>query len=309
MIMSILMTFPGQGTQRPNMISQLPSHSEVESALQQIEVILGYSPTKFDALDENSSNRDVQLALTIAGYVQYRYLKAHGVKPNYMMGLSIGGFTAAICSGILDLEQGLNIVALRGELMAEAFPSGYGMAAIIGLSLNQVNQLVLHAREQGHCVYIANVNSENKTIISGKIDALEYTCHQAIKARAHSARRLNVSVPSHCDLLASQAEILYEVMKKVTMNRPQCVYVSANRARVMNDVEGIRQDLAFNMSQTVNLWDTLSMMGQRGVKLAMECSPGSVLTSLCQASMNQTQCISLDSDSLDNTLEWVKRAS
>ncbi|MEI8596966.1 hypothetical protein P4S64_02615 [Vibrio sp. M60_M31a] len=59
----------------------------------------------------------------------------------------------------------------------------------------------------------------------------------------------------------------------------------------------------------VNLWDTLSMMGQRGVKLAMECAPGAVLTSLCQSSMNQTQCISLDSSRLDNTLEWVKRAS
>lgn len=309
MIMSILMTFPGQGTQRPNMISQLPCHSEVESALQEIEAILGYSPAKFDTLDENSSNRDVQLALTITGYVQYRYFNAHGVKPNYMMGLSIGGFTAAICSGILDLDQGLNIVALRGELMAEAYPHGYGMAAIIGLSLNQVNQLVSDAREQGYSVYVANINSENKTIVSGKIDALDYVCQQAIKVQAHSARRLNVSVPSHCDLLASQAEVLYDAMQKVTFNRPKCVYVSANRARVMNDIDSIRHDLAFNMSQTVNLWDTLCMMGQRGVKLAMECSPGAVLTSLCQSSMNQTKCISLDTVNLANTMEWVKRTN
>ncbi|WP_321463401.1 acyltransferase domain-containing protein [uncultured Vibrio sp.] len=305
--MSILMTFPGQGTQRPNLISELPCHSEVESALQEVEEVLGYSPTKFDSLDENSSNRDVQLALTISGYVQYRYLKAHGVQPNYMMGLSIGAFTAAICSGILDLEHGLNIVSLRGELMAQAYPSGYGMAAIIGLSLNQVSDLVFQSREQGLCVYVANINSENTTILAGKLDDLEQTCEQAIKAQAHSARRLNVSVPSHCELLANQAEILYSEMQKVTLNRAKSIYVSTNRARVMHDVESIRRDLAFNMSRVVNLWDTLSMMGQRGVKLAMECSPGAVLTSLCQSSMNQTQCISLDSTSLDNTLEWVKR--
>ncbi|MDV6250688.1 acyltransferase domain-containing protein [Vibrio sp. EA2] len=302
------MTFPGQGTQRPNMISELPCHSEVESALQQVEEVLGYSPTKFDNLDENSSNRNVQLALTISGYAQYRYLKAFGVKPNYMMGLSIGAFTAAICSGILDLEQGLNIVSLRGELMAQAYPSGYGMAAIIGLPLAQVNELVSLAREQGRCVYVANVNSENTTIVSGQSDDLAYICKQAVNKQAHSARRLNVSVPSHCDLLAPQAEVLYTEMQKVTLNRPESIYVSANRARVLNDVERIRHDLAFNMCQTVNLWETLSMMGQRGVKLAMECSPGAVLTSLCQSSMSQTQCISLDASKLDNTLEWVKRA-
>ncbi|MEE3878304.1 ACP S-malonyltransferase [Vibrio sp. YYF0003] len=305
--MSILMTFPGQGTQRPNMISELPCHAEVELALQQVEEALGYSPTNFDSLDENSSNKDVQLALTISGYVQYRYLKAHGVQPNYMMGLSIGAFTAAICSGILDVQQGLNIVSLRGELMAQAYPSGYGMAAIIGLSQNQVSDLVLHSQEQGLCVYVANVNSENKTIVSGKLDDLDRICEQAIKAQAHSARRLNVSVPSHCELLASQAETLYAEMQKVPINRAESIYVSANRARVLHDAESIRRDLAFNMCQTVNLWDTLSMMGQRGVKLAMECAPGAVLTSLCQSSMNQTQCISLDSTNLDNTLEWVKR--
>ncbi|WP_440879100.1 ACP S-malonyltransferase [Vibrio natriegens] len=305
--MSILMTFPGQGTQRPNMISELPCHAEVELALQQVEEALGYSPTKFDSLDENSSNKDVQLALTISGYVQYRYLKAHGVQPNYMMGLSIGAFTAAICSGILDLEQGLNIVSLRGELMAQAYPSGYGMAAIIGFSQNQVSDLVLRSQEQGLCVYVANVNSENKTIVSGKLDDLDRICEQAIKAQAHSARRLNVSVPSHCELLASQAEILYAEMQKVPINRAKSIYVSANRARVLHDSESIRRDLAFNMCQMVNLWDTLSMMGQRGVKLAMECAPGAVLTSLCQSSMSQTQCISLDSTNLDNTLEWVKR--
>ncbi|MEI8596965.1 hypothetical protein P4S64_02610 [Vibrio sp. M60_M31a] len=53
---------------------------------------------------------------------------------------------------------------------------------------------------------------------------------QATKAQAHSARRLNVSVPSHCELLASQAEILYAEMQKVTINRAKSIYVSANRA-------------------------------------------------------------------------------
>ncbi|BDR13969.1 hypothetical protein [Vibrio sp. STUT-A11] len=62
---------------------------------------------------------------------------------------------------------------------------------------------------------------------------------------------------SHCELLASQAEVLYAEMQKVSISRPECIYVSANRARVLHDAESIRRDLAFNMCQTVRQLITL----------------------------------------------------
>ncbi len=305
--MSILLSFPGQGTQRRNMISQLPKHPVIDEVLQQVDAVLGFSPYQFDCLDDTSSNQDVQLALTIAGYAQYRYLQVHGVKANYVMGLSIGAFTAAICSEILTLDQGLKLVVLRGELMSQAYPNGYGMAAIIGLSVAQVNQLVLEARVAGHQVYVANINSENKTIISGKNESLDFVCQQGITQQAHSARRLNVSVPSHSELLVPQAETLFNAMQSITLSRPKSVFVSATKARVLRDIDSIRYDLAYNMSNTVHLWETMEMMSQRGVKLAIELSPGSVLTAVANSAMAQTHCLSLDATSIDNTLQWVNR--
>jgi len=303
--MSILLTFPGQGPHHSGMISALPKSEAVDRALSDVEEALGFSPYRFDLLDEKSSNGDVQLAMTIISYVQFKLLESIGVKFDYMMGLSIGAFGAAICSGMFSLKDGLSVVFRRGELMSGAYPHGYSMAAIIGLSNHEVKMLVSDANEKGFVVYISNINTENTTIISGSFEALDYTCELAIKNHAHSANRINVSVPSHCELLKPQAEELYEILKDVPINKPYCGFVSTNRARVLRNIEEIRTDLAFNMANTVYLSETLAMMSQRGVKLAIEAAPGSVLTRLCQGAMPETQCLSMETTKFEHIAQWI----
>lgn len=64
-----------------------------------------------------------------------RELERRGVSPDIVSGLSIGAYPAAVIAGALDFTDALKLVALRGDLMEQAYPHGYGLTAIMGLTL------------------------------------------------------------------------------------------------------------------------------------------------------------------------------
>lgn len=305
--MSTLFTFPGQGAQKPNMLADLPKHPAVEVILKRASDVLGQSVYELDTEAALAFNRNVQVSMTIAACATHEWLVAEGVKPSYVLGLSIGAFSAAICAGVMSFEDGLKLVDLRGRLMQEAYPEGFGMAAIIGLPTQTVRQIVEQVQLTGKKAYIANINTESQTIISGDYQGLDYACQLATELHATKAKRLNVNVPSHCQLLEKQAEQLWQAIEAVEFKRPKVAYASASAARVLYDVEKIRHDLAYNMARQVKWWETAAMIDQRGVKLAIELTPGSVLTGLCKASMQQTYCTSLETTSLENSKALYQR--
>ena len=307
--MSTLFTFPGQGAQKPNMLANLPKHPAVEAILKQASDVLGQPVYELDTEAALAFNRNVQVSMTIAACATYEWLVAEGMKPSYVLGLSIGAFPAAICAGVMSFEDGLKLVDLRGRLMQEAYPEGFGMAAIIGLSTQTVKDIVEKVQLTGKQVYIANINTESQTIISGDYQGLDYACELAIELHATKAKRLNVNVPSHCILLEKQAKQLWEAIQDIEFKRPKITYASASAARVLYDVEKIRHDLAYNMARQVKWWETVAMMDQRGVKLAIELPPGVVLTGLCKASMQQTYCTCFENTSIDNLKSLYQRTS
>ncbi|MFV0576527.1 MAG: malonate decarboxylase subunit epsilon [Vibrio sp.] len=307
--MSTLFTFPGQGAQKPAMLANLPKHPAVQNVLDQASEILGQSVYELDTEEALSQNRNVQVAMTVAACAAFDYMVAEGMKPSYVLGLSIGAFPAAICAGIISLEDGLKLVDLRGRLMQEAYPEGYGMAAIIGKTTADVRKIVEEVQKTGHDIHIANINTESQTIVSGSYQGLDLACELAIERQATRAKRLNVNVPSHCQLLEKQADELWAAIEKVEFKRPKITYASASAARVLYDVEKIRYDLAYNMAKQVRWWETAAMIDQRGVKLAVELPPGTVLTGLCKASMQDTHCVCFENTSLGNLKALHQRAS
>jgi malonate decarboxylase epsilon subunit len=89
------------------------------------------------------------------------------VSPDIVSGLSIGAYPAAVIAGALDYADALRLVALRGDLMEQAWPHGYGLTAIMGLTLPQVEALV-----EGSGAYIANLNAETQIVIAGSDAAM-----------------------------------------------------------------------------------------------------------------------------------------
>lgn len=298
--MSILFTFPGQGAQKPNMMKALNINAVTKGVFAQASDLLGYNVFDLDLPSSQKNNKNIQLGLTVCSIVCVELLASEGIHPKYVLGLSIGAFSAAIASKIISFEQGLKLVSLRGKLMAEAYPNGYAMAAVIGLPLPTIQSIIKSVNQTHLPIYLANINTEYQYIISGPISSLNELCHQAKRLQASSAKLMNVNVPSHCLLLEEQAQLLYQEIQTMKFASAQSAFVSANAARVLFKPDIIKKDLAFNMARQIKWWETVSMLNQRGVSISVEMTPGNVLSKLCEKSMPDTRCLSFENSSINN---------
>lgn len=288
--MKTVFTFPGQGTQRVGMLQNLP---DAETIFADARAVLGDETDSLDSAEALRHTRAVQLCLLIVGVAWARELIRNGINADIVSGLSIGAYPAAVVAGALDFRDALRLVALRGELMEQKYPQGYGMTAIVGLQRHQLEKLM-----DGSDTYIANLNAETQIVIAGRDEAMADVARKALEAGASKATRLAVSVPSHCALLDQPAAELAEAFKSVTLHRPRCAYLSGSSGRVLWEPLKIADDLAFNMARTVQWQDAMVSANQRDARLAIEMPPGSVLTGLTLLAGWQGEAISLERNTL-----------
>lgn len=296
--MSSLLVFPGQGAQQPGMLHRLPRETVVEAS-----EVLGEDALLLDCAEALQSTRAVQLCLLIAGVAAARQLS---LAPDYVAGLSIGAYPAAVVAGALSFSDALHLVSLRGELMQQAYPQGYGMTAIIGLDLATVEGLLAQVHSTETPVYLANINAETQVVIAGSDEAMKAVAGLAKRHGAGLAKRLAVSVPSHCPLLDAPAKKLAEAFANVQLKTPTAAYLSGSRARPIINTDALRDDLAFNMCRVVDWRGTVQSAYERGIRLQIELPPGAVLTGLARRVFEQGTVIAFDGARLD-TLQALLR--
>lgn len=301
--MSSLFAFPGQGAQKPGMLQRLPAEPEITATLAEARAVLGEDVLALDSAEALASTRAVQLCLLVAGVAGARLLMRGGVRPDYVAGLSIGAYAAAVVAESLDFADALRLVALRGELMQQAYPEGYGMTAFLGLSLGTVEALLADAEGP---VYLGNINADNQYVIAGSDAAMAAVAARAKALGASCARRLAMSVPSHCALLEQPARQLAEAFATVELRAPRLCYLSSSSARPIADPARLRDDLACNMCRVVDWHATLRTAYERGVRLHIELPPGQVLTGLARRVFEQGTLVAFDGARLD-TLDALLR--
>ncbi|VEI47318.1 malonyl CoA-acyl carrier protein transacylase [Actinobacillus equuli] len=137
------------------------------------------------------------------------------LKPSVMAGHSLGEYSALVCAGVLNFQDAIKLVELRGNAMQQAVPAGTGaMYAIIGLD----NEAIINACEQaqtevGEIVSAVNFNSPGQVVIAGTKAAAEKAGELCKAAGAKRALPLAVSVPSHCALMKPAADKLAEALQ------------------------------------------------------------------------------------------------
>ena len=285
--MSSLLVFPGQGAQRTGMLQALPG-----DVLAEASDALGEDVRQLDSAQALASTRAVQLCLLITGVVHARQLQR---TPDFVAGLSIGAYPAAVIAGALDFADAVRLVSLRGELMQQAYPQGYGMTALIGPQLSTVEALLAEIHSPQTPVYLANINADNQTVIAGSDAAMQRVADR-IKGNG-VAKRLAVSVPSHCALLDEPAQVLARAF--VPLRAPRITYLSSTRARPIHNPDQLRDDLAFNMCRIVDWRGTVQSAYERGVRLQIELPPGSVLTGLSRRVFEHGTVIACEGARLD----------
>ena len=295
--MSSLLVFPGQGAQQPGMLHRLPDAAIVRECLHEASEVLGEDVALLDSAPALASTRAVQLCLLVAGVACARLLLENTVAPAYVAGLSIGAYPAAVLAETLLFSDALRLVSLRGELMQHAYPQGYGMTALIGLELTAVDKLLAQVHSERTPVYLANINADGQCVIAGSDRGMSAVV--ALMRKDGVARRLEVSVPSHCPLLDEPAQVLASAFAKVSMQAPRLGYLSGSSARLLRSAEQIRDDLAFNMRRLVDWRSTVQSAYERGARLQIELPPGSVLTGLARRVFEQGTVMAFDGARLD----------
>jgi len=304
--MSTLFQFPGQGAQRPGMLHALPDDAEVRRTLAEAAEVLDTDPLSLDSAQALEHTRAVQLCLLIAGVATARLLLNRGPAPHLVAGLSIGAYAAAVMAEALKFADALRLVARRGELMQAAYPSGYGMLAILGLGRGAVEGLVADHHRPTAPLYLANANAEQQYVVAGSDAGLAVLADAAKAAGAAAAKRLAMSVPSHCPLLAEAAQELNQAFAGVEVRAPRLAYLSGTSARRLVRAEQLRDDLAFNMARPIEWHATLEATRERGVRLAIELAPGSVLTQLARRVLPASGVLAWQ-DTHPDTLDALRR--
>lgn len=172
--MKITFLFPGQGSQHAGMLKSYSLRDPiVHDVFSEVEEALGIQATALDTEDKLASTVNVQLCLCIAGIISVRRVLSTGIQPDYVAGHSVGAFAAAVVSGVITFKEALLLVFKRATLMEQAYPSGYGMAAVVGLSQSRLDKCVLQHNYTHENVYLANSNAADQQVIAGPCTALK----------------------------------------------------------------------------------------------------------------------------------------
>ena len=304
------MVFPGQGSQTVGMLAELAGdYPIVQETFKQASEVLGYDLWQLvqeGPAEELNKTWQTQPALLTASVAVYRVWqqKYPALKPEVMAGHSLGEYSALVCAGVLDFQDAVKLVELRGKLMQQAVPEGTGaMYAIIGLDNDAIINACKQA-EQGEVVSAVNFNSPGQVVIAGAKAAVERAASLCKEAGAKRALPLAVSVPSHCALMKPAADQLSVSLESITLKEAGVSVL--NNVDVKNEIEAdaIRNALVRQLYSPVRWTETVEKMAQNGVEVLVEVGPGKVLNGLTKRIVDSLQAVSVnDVKSLDSVEE------
>ena len=222
--------FPGQGSQVVGMGQELAaSFVEAREVFEEVDESLGQklSQLMFEGpVEELNLTANTQPALMAVSVAVARILEKQGgidIASNcsYVAGHSLGEYSALTAAGAFSLSDAAKLLKLRGEAMQRAVPVGIGaMAAILGLSFEEVEQIAQDATQNGEDVEAANDNSVGQVVISGHKGAVLRAIDLASEKGAKRAVMLPVSAPFHSKLMAPAAAEMAEALGAATINAP-----------------------------------------------------------------------------------------
>ncbi len=215
------------------------------------------------------------------GYL--RHLTAAGIRPDLVLGHSLGEITALAAAGIVPAETAVALAAKRGELMAAAASqTPGGLLAVIGGDRAQILSALSAAIPAGMPV-LANDNAPDQFILSGDTAALEQA-RQLIASRhlAH-CRRLVVAGPWHSPLMAAAQREFAAWLATVEFRAPQVPLRFNITAGEETDPQKIRDLVARNLGEPVLWRETMAALRGADNLALFEIGPGRVLSGLARA--------------------------
>ena len=221
-------------------------------------------------------------------------------------GHSLGEYSACTISGSFSFENGLSLVKLRAENMQIAGKTNPGtMAAIIGMSFEDIQHICVNASKEDSVVVPANHNSPNQIVISGNISAVQDAMEHAKESGARLVKELNVSGAFHSPLMKSAKVALSEALDDIDINNATIPEYSNVNAKATIQADEIRLNLKNQIDSPVLWTKTISNMKNDKATRMVEVGPGKVLQGLTKKIDKDLQCSSIENLEQVNEFDYV----
>ncbi|MBD7923975.1 ACP S-malonyltransferase [Xanthomonas bonasiae] len=278
--MTTVWVFPGQGSQHKGMGGEL--FGRYPELVAQADAVLGYSLRELCLEDPNgllNQTEYTQPALFAVSALAFLQARDEGAAvPQVFAGHSLGEFAALFAAGAFDFATGIELVAKRGALMAQA-PRG-AMAAIIGPELAHVRTILDQSGLSG--VDIANINSDTQHVISGLHEDIG-RCEAVFAGAGARFVRLKVSAAFHSRYMRevenAYAEFVGQLFEQGRLH-PLRADVVSNRTARPHAREAWLPKLIEQISHPVNWYESMSWLLAQGEVALREIGPGDVLSGL-----------------------------
>lgn len=304
--------FPGQGSQSVGMLADLASkYSLIKDLFALVSDRMGYDLWQLVQEGPESQlnqTEHTQVAMLTADVAVYRLLEKLGTGQAQMMaGHSLGEYAALVCADAINLPDAAQLVAKRGQLMQETIPLGQGaMAAIVGLTDEQVESLCTQVSTQHQQVTPANYNAVGQVVIAGHTAAVEQAVKLAEAIGARMAKIIPVSVPCHCPLLNDAADAFADYLANADFKTPAIPVISNVDLSIYKSPKQICTLLKEQLYRPVRWVETIQLMKSKGIEYVIECGPGKVLSGLIKRIERTLPVVSVnDNASLEQFLSQL----
>ena len=286
--------FPGQGVQAFGMGKDF--YENFESAKQVFDLAseasgLDVAQICFEENELLNITEYTQIALLTTEIAILKVLQEKGVKADICAGLSLGEYGALAAGEVADLKDIFSLIRKRGIYMQEAYPEGGGMTAVLGLDVDEVEDV---CRSCDGIVSVANDNCPGQIVITGEKKSVDQAAEILKEKGAKKCVALKVSGPFHSELLKGAGEKLADEMKNITFKDPVIPYVSNLEASLVKTADRIPYLLENQVSGKVRFRETLQYLVDNGVERFIEVGPGKSLAGFLKRINKEAEIININ---------------
>jgi [acyl-carrier-protein] S-malonyltransferase len=307
--MKIAFCFPGQGSQDVGMGRAIAAEfPAARAAYDEASEAVGFDVAKLcfeGSIEELTRTELQQPALVATSIACLRAVRTLGIEPDYVIGHSVGEYSALAAADAIGTGDAVALVRARGEAMAEAARETPGaMAAVLGLEDAVVEELCLTIEG----VWPANYNCPGQIVVSGENAAVDRLIEEAAARGARKTVKLRVSGAFHSPLVARAAERLRPAIAKATWRDPAPPFMSTVSAKI-EDAQRIGSLLVDQLTGPVRFTQAVRGLVKDGVEMFVEIGPGQVLSGLLRRCDRSLRTISVgDPEALRKLREKLSAA-